>query len=100
MIGMFLAALVTNFLGKELHDDEVYQARLARGEVRLRGASSYEAKPGAKRSVLLFLADIVAVVLYATAISDSVGLIADPPLPRDEAIVVFMLTIATLIALF
>jgi anaerobic C4-dicarboxylate transporter DcuA len=28
-----------------------------------------------------------------------VGLIADPPLPRNEAIVVFMLTIATLISL-
>jgi anaerobic C4-dicarboxylate transporter DcuA len=100
MIGLFLAALVTNFLGKELHEDEVYQARLAKGEVKLRGASRYEEKPGAKRSVLLFLAGIAAVVLYATAISDGVGLIADPPLPRNEAIVVFMLTIATLIALF
>lgn len=99
MLGLFLAALVTNFLGKELHEDKVYLARLARGEVRLRGASHYQEKPGAKRSVLLFLAGIVAVVLYATAISDGVGLITDPPLPRNEAIVVFMLTIATLISL-
>ena len=99
MIGLFLAALVTNFLGKELHEDEVYQARLAKGEVKLRGTSRYEEKPGARRSVLLFLVGIAAVVLYATAISDGVGLIADPPLPRNEAIVVFMLTIATLISL-
>ncbi|KAF6665177.1 anaerobic C4-dicarboxylate transporter [Pantoea sp. EKM101V] len=97
MVGLFLAALVTNFLGKELKDDEVYQARLAKREVTLRGASVYQPKPGAKRSVLLFLTGIIAVVLYATA--TSAGLIADPPLPRNEAIVVFMLTIATLISL-
>jgi anaerobic C4-dicarboxylate transporter DcuA len=49
--------------------------------------------------VLLFLIGIAAVVLYATAISDSVGLISNPVLPRNEAIVVFMLTVATLICL-
>lgn len=38
-------------------------------------------------------------VIYATATSESVNLIANPPLPRNEAIVVFMLTIATLISL-
>lgn len=99
MVGIFLAALVTNFLGKELKDDEVYQARLAKGEVVLRGATHFVAKPGAKKSVWLFLIAIVAVVLYATATSESVGLIANPVLPRNEAIVVFMLTIATLICL-
>jgi anaerobic C4-dicarboxylate transporter DcuA len=49
--------------------------------------------------VQLFLIGIVAVMLYATAISDNVGLIQNPVLPRNEAIVVFMLTIATLICL-
>lgn len=56
-------------------------------------------KPHAKRSVLLFLVGIIAVMLYATAISPNVGLITNPVLPRNEAIVVFMLTIATLICL-
>ena len=65
----------------------------------LRGSSVFEEKPGAKRAVLLFLIGIVAVMLYATAISDNVGLIQNPVLPRNEAIVVFMLTIATLICL-
>lgn len=46
MAAIFIAALVTNFLGKELKDDEVYQARLAKGEVALRGASKFEEKPG------------------------------------------------------
>ncbi|MBK0032956.1 anaerobic C4-dicarboxylate transporter [Erwinia sp. S43] len=99
MAAIFVAALVTNFLGKELKDDPVYQARLAKGEVTLRGASQFEEKPGAKLSVLLFLVGIVAVVFYATAISDAVGLIQNPVLPRNEAIVVFMLTVATLICL-
>ncbi|QKJ88853.1 Anaerobic C4-dicarboxylate transporter [Paramixta manurensis] len=99
MVAIFIAALITNFLGKELKEDEIYQTRLAKGEVTLRGASVFEEKPGAKRSLVLFLIGIVAVVLYATAISDAVGLIANPVLPRNEAIVVFMLTIATLICL-
>ena len=99
MVAIFLAALVTNFLGKELKDDPVYQARLAKGEVTLRGSQVFEEKPGAKRSVLLFLIGIVAVMLYATAISENVALIQNPLLPRNEAIVVFMLTIATLICL-
>jgi len=97
MVAIFLAALVTSFLGGELKDDPVYQARLAKGEITLRGASKFEAKPGAKRDVLLFLLGILAVVGYATAISDAVGLISNPVLPRNEAIVVFMLTVAMLI---
>jgi anaerobic C4-dicarboxylate transporter DcuA len=36
---------------------------------------------------------------YATAISGNVGLIKDPVLPRDHAIMTIMLTVATLIAL-
>lgn len=99
MVAIFIAALITNFLGKELKSDPVYQARLAKGEVSLRGASVFEEKKGAKRSVALFLIGIVAVVFYATAISDAVGLISNPVLPRNEAIVVFMLTIAALICL-
>ncbi|MEN4979773.1 anaerobic C4-dicarboxylate transporter [Erwinia billingiae] len=97
MIAIFLAALITNFLGKELKEDAIYQQRLAKGETVLRGAGVFEAKPGAKLSVLLFLLGIVAVVLYATAISDTVGLITNPVLPRNEAIVVFMLTVAAII---
>ncbi|QUG77371.1 anaerobic C4-dicarboxylate transporter [Erwinia sp. E602] len=97
MVAIFLAALVTSFLGGELKDDPVYQARLAKGEITLRGASKFEAKPGAKRAVMLFLLGIIAVVGYATAISDAVGLISNPVLPRNEAIVVFMLTVAMLI---
>ncbi len=99
MAAIFCAAVITNFLGTELKDDAIYQARLARSDVTLRGEKVYTTRPGARRAVLLFLTGIVAVVLYATAISDSVGLLASPVLPRNEAIVVFMLTVATLICL-
>ena len=99
LIAVMLTAIVCNFLGAELKDDPVYQERLARGEVKLRGSKVFEMKPHAKRSVLLFLVGIIAVMLYATAISPNVGLITNPVLPRNEAIVVFMLTIATLICL-
>ncbi|MDU4266752.1 MAG: anaerobic C4-dicarboxylate transporter [Enterobacter hormaechei] len=91
-----IAVMIT---GAELKDDPVYQERLAKGEVSLRGSQVFELKPHAKRSVLLFLIGIVAVMFYATAISDTVGLIQNPVLPRNEAIVVFMLTIATLISI-
>jgi anaerobic C4-dicarboxylate transporter DcuA len=40
------------------------------------------------------------VVFYATAISDTVGLITEPVLARDHAIITFMLAAATLITLF
>ncbi|GKW16574.1 C4-dicarboxylate ABC transporter [Pectobacterium actinidiae] len=99
LAAILLTAIVTNFLGKELKDDPIYQERLKKGETTLRGNSQHEIKPGAKLSVMLFLIGIVAVVLYATAISGTVGLIQNPVLPRNEAIVVFMLTIATLICL-
>jgi len=81
LVAVMLTAVVCNFLGCELKDDPVYQERLAKGEVSLRGSQIFNIKPHAKR------------------ISPTVGLIANPVLPRNEAIVVFMLTIATLICL-
>ena len=98
LIAVMITAGVCNFLGCELKDDPVYQERLAKGEVQLRGTQALKLKPHAKLSVLLFLIGILAVMFYATAISDTVGLIKDPVLPRNEAIVVFMLTIAALIS--
>ncbi|AIA69521.1 anaerobic C4-dicarboxylate transporter [Pectobacterium atrosepticum SCRI1043] len=99
LAAIMLTAIVTNFLGKELKDDPIYQERLKKGETTRRSNSQHEIKPGAKLSVMLFLIGIIAVVLYATAISGTVGLIQNPVLPRNEAIVVFMLTIATLICI-
>ncbi len=100
----FIACMITayfcNFLGKELQDDEVYQERVAAGLIKLRGAQKLEVGPKGKLSVLIFLIAIITVTCYATAISDTVKLIDKPPLPRNEAIMVFMMGAATFITLF
>ncbi|RXJ67892.1 C4-dicarboxylate ABC transporter [Halarcobacter ebronensis] len=95
-----ITAFVSNFLGKELKDDPVYQDRLEKGLVKLRGENKVEIKKGAKLSVAIFVVTILSVVTYATLISKKVAVIVDPSLPRNEAIMVFMLACATLIAIF
>jgi anaerobic C4-dicarboxylate transporter DcuA len=100
---VMLTAFVANFLGKDLKDDPVYQDRLANGLVAIptdEDRQQQELPPGAKTSVLIFLIAIIAVVCYAMAISSTVGLIKDPVLKRDAAIMTFMLGAATFIALF
>jgi anaerobic C4-dicarboxylate transporter DcuA len=100
LLAVIVASFVTNFLGKELKDDPVYQQRLKSGLVKLRGTSNITLLPHAKRSVLIFLVAIVMVMGYATAISDKIGLIPSSSivLSRDHAIMVFMLTAATAIS--
>ena len=100
---VMLAAVVTNFLGQDLKDDPIYQDRLAQGLVAMPADNAkqrQELRPGAKTAVLIFLIAIVAVVCYAMAISSTVGLIKDPVLTRDAAIMTFMLAAAAAIALF
>ncbi|MFK0569467.1 anaerobic C4-dicarboxylate transporter family protein [Endozoicomonas sp.] len=68
MVGLFLAALVTNKLGKELKDDPDFQRRMEDPEFRRKmeetsTVSIAELKPGAKISVLLFLLGAVMVVI-------------------------------------
>jgi len=99
-LACMVGAFVANFLGKELKDDEVYQERLAKGLVKMRGATKLEVKPGAKLSVAIFLVAILAVVTYATLISDKVGIIKNPVVTRDAAIMLFMLTAASFITFF
>ena len=56
-------------------------------------------KPYAKRSVAIFHIAILVVMLYATAISKTVGLIQNPILSRDNAIISFMLATAAIITM-
>lgn len=99
----FLACMITaffcNFMGKDLDKDEVYQDRLAKGLIQKRGELQIEIKPYAKRSVLIFLAAIIAVMIYATLISKNIGIIQNPILSRDNAIISFMLGTAALIVM-
>lgn len=100
LLAVILTSIVCNFLGKELKDDPVYQERLAKGLITKRGVTNIEIKKSAKFSVLIFVIAILSVMCYATVISDKVALIKDPILNRDSAIIVFMLTAASIITLF
>lgn len=101
-IAVMLGAVCTNFMGKDLKDDPVYQERLAKGQIKMvsEEEGKREISKEGKRSVLIFALSIGAVVFYATAISDTVGLITEPILKRDDAIITFMLAAASLITLF
>ncbi|MDR1776558.1 MAG: anaerobic C4-dicarboxylate transporter [Desulfovibrio sp.] len=108
LAAVIIASFVTNFLGKELKDDPICQERLAHGiqrrktdNIKMDGAMQTEILPGAKTSVWIFAAAILMVMVYATMISDKVGLIAKEHivLSRDSAIMSFMLTAASLMVL-
>ena len=100
-VGCMITAFIMNLFWKQdLSKDSVYQERLSQGLVKEVTEATYAELPkGAKTSVLIFLLGVLAVVFYATAISPSVGLIKDVKLPRDGAIMSFMMVIATLIVI-
>ncbi|TXT38515.1 MAG: anaerobic C4-dicarboxylate transporter DcuA [Comamonadaceae bacterium] len=71
MIGLFAEkgltpAIVSMFIGKDLKDDKVYQARLAAGEIPAPQAPSARPvlKPAAKLSAFVFLCGVALVVLF------------------------------------
>lgn len=98
-VACMVGAFVANLMGKELKDDDVYQERLAKGLIKMKGATKRDILPSAKTSVYIFLAAIVAVVTYATMISGTVGLIEEPTIGRNHAIMALMLTAATAIVM-
>ena len=68
LLGVLIGALSVRKMGLELDDDPVYRERLARGEVpddSRAGAAS--APPGAKWSVLVFLAAVVMITVLGLA---------------------------------
>lgn len=99
---MITAFIMSTFLSTTLSDDPVYQERLAHGYVMPpKSESAYQELPAtAKRSVLIFLIGIIAIVAYATAISNNLAWIHPVILGRNDAIVGFMMAIATVITLF
>ncbi|TJZ74062.1 anaerobic C4-dicarboxylate transporter family protein [Chitiniphilus eburneus] len=67
LAGVMAGALVASRLGRELDDDPAYQARLASGDVAPRHLTdSTPLPPHARRSVILFLAAALAVVLLGS----------------------------------
>jgi anaerobic C4-dicarboxylate transporter DcuA len=82
-----------------LHTHPEYLRRWADGKVSTTGRREREIPARGKLSVIIFLVGLVAVMGYATAISEQVGLIAEPVMERDQAIITFMLSIAAIIVL-
>ena len=80
-----ITAVICNFLGKDLKMMKLPRSS-SKGLITMRGEMQIEIKPYAKRSVAIFLIAILVVMLYATAISKTVGLIQNPILSRDNAI--------------
>ncbi|MBZ8177784.1 anaerobic C4-dicarboxylate transporter [Corynebacterium poyangense] len=99
-LAIFPTALIANMLGKPLEKDPVYLSRVEKGLVNPpKKAADYVPTKAAKLSLIVFLVAIVLVMAYATAISEQVGLITNPALPRNEAIMSLMLATATIIVL-
>ncbi|PQJ55785.1 C4-dicarboxylate ABC transporter [Vibrio chagasii] len=99
-IACMVGAVVANYMGSELKDDPVYQERLEKGLIKLASDEKREVLPTAKKATYIFLAAIGFVVCYAAAISSSVGLIENPALGRNEAIMSVMLAAAAAIVMF
>jgi anaerobic C4-dicarboxylate transporter DcuA len=99
ILACVVGAVVANQLGKPLCDDPVYQDRLKRGLIKTSAAKEYRDTKEAKSSVLIFLVSVLVVVVYATLTSDKLGVIPDPPIGRNQAIMAIMLLAASIIAL-
>ncbi len=99
-IACMVGAVVASYMGSELKDDPVYQERLEKGLIKLASDEKREILPTAKKATYIFLAAIGFVVCYAAAISSSVGLIENPALGRNEAIMSVMLAAAAAIVMF
>ncbi|WP_117236001.1 anaerobic C4-dicarboxylate transporter [Vibrio maerlii] len=99
-IACMIGAFVANFMGSELKDDAEYQHRLEAGLIKMASEGERrEISATAKKATFIFLGSILLVVSYAAAISGSIGLIEDPALGRNEAIMTFMLGAAALIVM-
>ncbi len=82
-----------------LDQDPEYQRRLAAGTVSVRSADEFQAKPGAKASVAIFISAVVVICVYAILISENLGLITNPPIDRTSGIIAIMLAAGALIVL-
>ncbi|CNE76153.1 anaerobic C4-dicarboxylate transporter [Yersinia nurmii] len=100
LCAVFLMSLIVSWcFNSKLSDDPVYLKRLEEGLVTLRGDQVKVIKPRAKTSVLLFLLGVLCVVAYAIINSPSVGLVETPLMNTTNAILIIMLSVATLTTL-
>lgn len=97
LCAVFVMSLIVSWcFSSKLSDDPIYLKRLEEGLVTLRGDTVKVIKPRAKTSVLLFLAGVLCVVAYAIINSPSVGLVETPLMNTTNAILIIMLSVATI----
>lgn len=88
---LVMSFLVTMLFNSKLSDDPIYRKRLEEGLIELRGEKQIE-----KNSVWLFLLGVICVVVYAIVNSPSLGLVEKPLMNTTNAILIIMLSVATL----
>ncbi|PLR36373.1 C4-dicarboxylate transporter [Chimaeribacter californicus] len=101
---LLMSLLVSWLFNARLEDDPGYQQRLAEGLITLRGEDRPAISASAPYSVLLFLLGVLAVVVYAIFNSNGfhqavLGSPAAPVMTTTSAILIIMLSVATLITL-
>ncbi|QPB00880.1 anaerobic C4-dicarboxylate transporter [Yersinia pestis] len=100
LCAVFVMSLIVSWcFSSKLSDDPIYLKRLEEGLVTLRGDTVKVIKPRAKTSVLLFLAGVLCVVAYAIINSPIVGLVETPLMNTTNAILIIMLSVATITTL-
>jgi len=101
LIGVIAAAIVSMFVGTDLKDDKVYQARLAAGEIPAPQPPSQRPalKPAAKLAAFVFLGGVALVVLFGffPQLRQLPG--AKSPLPMPIVIEIVMMSIAAIMLL-
>jgi len=101
LVGVIAAAIVSMFIGKDLKDDKVYQARLAAGEIPAPQSTAQRPalKPTAKLAAFVFLTGVALVVLFGffPALRQLSG--AKSPLPMPIVIEIIMMSIAAIMLL-
>ena len=99
LLACLVGSVVANLGSTRLDQDPVFIERRGLGLLTRREAQRLKPHRNAKIAVLIFLIAILLVVTYAAMISPVFGLIPEPPITRNEAIIACMLAGATAVAL-
>ncbi len=98
-LGCLVGAFVAAHQGCELEDDPVYKDRVAKGLVSApKGLdTSYVPAKTAVSSLWVFIAAILIAVVYSALTSEQLGLVKNPPMSANGAIMTIMMAAALFI---
>lgn len=98
-IGCAVGAVVASHQGCELEDDPVYQERMKKGLVSEPTAMSaeYHRPSSAVPALWIFIAALIIAVAYSALTSEQVGLVTNPPMSANGAIMAVMMAAALII---